>query len=108
MAAVQSFLHLGNLLSQINFTHVCLIPKVKNLVRVTDLHLIALCNVVYKICAKVIANRLKKIFPAVISPFQSAFVSGRLIIDNTLLANEVSHYIHNKRFGDDGVMSLKA
>lgn len=104
---MQSFMHTGNLLSQINYTHVCLIPKVKNPDKMTDLRPIALCNVLYKICAKVITNRLKKILPVVISPSQSAFVPGRLISDNVLLANEVSHLILNKRTGTEGVMSLK-
>lgn len=107
VAAVQHFFMSGQMLSSMNFTHVCLIPKVKNPVRMSDLRPIALCNVMYKICAKVIVNRLKKVLPDIISPAQSAFVPGRLIADNTLLANEVSHYIHNKRAGNEGVMSLK-
>lgn len=32
---------------------------------------------------------------------------GILITDNTLLANQVSHFIHNKRSGADGIMSIK-
>lgn len=60
VSTVQIFLQTGNLLSQINYTHVCLIPKVKDPDKMTNLCPIALCNVVYKICAKVIANRLKK------------------------------------------------
>lgn len=95
VGVVQSFLHAGHILNQINYTHICLIPKVKNPDKMTDLRPIALCNVVYKICAKVITNRLKKILPDIISLFQSAFVPGRLITDNILLANEVSHFIHN-------------
>lgn len=58
MEAVQSFPLSGQLIGQINFSHVCLIPKVKNPERMTDLRPIALCNVIYKICAKVITNRL--------------------------------------------------
>lgn len=95
------------MLTLMNFTHVCLISKVKNPLRMSDLRLIVFCNVLYKICAKVITNRLKKVLPDIISPAQSAFVPGRLITDNTLLANEVSHYIHNKRADNVGVVSLK-
>ncbi|XP_062005779.1 uncharacterized protein LOC133722953 [Rosa rugosa] len=107
VSAVQSFLTSGQLLGEINFTHICLIPKVKNPESVADLRPIALCNVIYKICSKVIANRLKKILDVIISPFQSAFIRGRLITDNTLIANEVSHYIHNCYSSTEGVFSLK-
>lgn len=94
-------------MKQINFTHICLIPKVKNLDHMSDLLPIALCNVIYKICSKVIANRLKTILPSIISPFQSAFVPGRLITDSTLVANELAHFIHNKRTDQEGFMALK-
>lgn len=74
----------------------------------SQLRHIALCNIVYKICARVLANRLKKIIPQLISPYQSAFVLGRLIIDNSLVANELAHFLNNKRSGDDGrYLSLK-
>ncbi|XP_062014320.1 uncharacterized protein LOC133730820 [Rosa rugosa] len=106
-AAVRSFLQSGQLLRQINFTHICLIPKVSNPEHMSDLRPIALCNVIYKICSKVIANRLKVILPDLISPFQSAFVPGRLITDNILVANELAHFVHNKRDGHEGWMALK-
>ncbi|XP_062028922.1 uncharacterized protein LOC133744912 [Rosa rugosa] len=87
-AAVPSFLASGKLLGEINFSYICLIPKVKNPESVADLRPITLCNVIYKICSKVIANRLKKILDVIISPFQSAFIPGRLITYNTLIAND--------------------
>ncbi|XP_062028661.1 uncharacterized protein LOC133744595 [Rosa rugosa] len=107
VSAVQNFLHTRQILGEINFTHICLIPKEKDPVSVTDLRPIALCNVIYKICSKVIANRLKKILSKIISPFQSAFIPGRLITDNTLVANDVSHFIHNCYSSTEGVFSLK-
>lgn len=75
--------------------HLALIPKVKEVKHATDLHLIALCNMVYKIASKVLPYRLKLILLKIISPLQSAFVPGRrLISDDTLVATEVAHVMH--------------
>jgi hypothetical protein len=82
-----------------------LIPKVKNPEKIGDLRPISLCNVLYKLISKVLANRLKKILPYIISPTQSAFVPDRLITNNVLLAYEFTHY--NKRKGNEGVAAIK-
>lgn len=94
----------GHFLRKINFTHVMLIPKVKDATKMTQLRPISLCNVLYKIVAKVPTNRLKVILPRIIAPTQSVFIPGHLISDNYLVAAEAAHYMHKTIFG---VMALK-
>jgi hypothetical protein len=54
-----------------------------------------------------IAARLKIILDDVIAQVQSAFVSGRLITDNILLAYECIHKIKNKKMGKEGLCAVK-
>jgi len=74
-----------------NQTHICLIPKIMKPRKACDFQPISLSNVVYKMISKTIANRLKIILPDIIEKYQSAFVHGRLITDNGLLAFESFH-----------------
>jgi hypothetical protein len=90
-----------------NETTIVLILKTKNPERITEYKPVSLCNVLYKIISKVLTNRLKAIFPDIISPTQSAFVPGRMITDNVLLAYEITHLMHKNKGGHDGLVMIK-
>jgi hypothetical protein len=97
----------GQMPGEWNETTVVLIPKVKEPESMKDLRPISLCNVVYKLISKVLANRLKQVLVEIIAPNQSAFVPGRLITDNILLAYECTHYMKNKKRGNMGYAAVK-
>ncbi|KAL0455613.1 UNVERIFIED_CONTAM: LINE-1 reverse transcriptase [Sesamum latifolium] len=87
--AVQDFFVTGKLLKQINSTLLSLIPKVVSPVTVSDFRPISCCNVLYKIISKIIVQRMQGFMTKLISPSQNAFVPGRRISNNILLAQEL-------------------
>ena len=105
--AVLSSLNSGSILKSIYHTFITLIPKVQNSEKVTDFRPISLCNVIYKIISKVLANRLKPMLHSIISEMQSVFIANRLITDNILIAFESLHHMKTNCIGKKGFMAMK-
>lgn len=74
---------------EINSTSIALIPKVPTLSSVKDFKQISLCSIAYKYVAKIIVNRLKNVHPNLIDIAHFAFVKGRNISYNILMAQEL-------------------
>ena len=104
---VLNVLNFGMSLFDINKTNIALVPKTNNPQRMTEFRPISLCNVVYKLVSKTLANHLKPILPYIILENQSAFTAGRLITDNVLVAYEIMHYLKHKKCGQDSFMVAK-
>jgi hypothetical protein len=105
--AVLEFLNGGDFHNDINETYIALIPKIKCPTHVSEFRPISLCNVLYKLIAKTLANRLKRVLGEIISPNQSAFIPGRLITDNIIIAFEALHTMDTRMKGAEGYMALK-
>ena len=96
------FLNLGIIPPKFNEIHIVLIPKIKNPTKITQYRPISLSRVISRLTSKVLANRLKRFLPSIISENQSAFMSDRLITDNVLVAFETMHYLNKKRWSCRG------
>ena len=68
------------------------------------MHYVMQCK---KIVSKVLANRLKQVLDMCISINQSAFITGRSILNNAMLAIEIVHYMKTKVKGQSGDVALK-
>jgi hypothetical protein len=97
----------GQFPSALSTTNIALIPKGSTQKTMKDWRPIALCNVLYKIIAKVLANRLKMVLPKCVPDHQSAFVPERSILDNAMVAIEVVHFMRTKTRGKAGCVALK-
>lgn len=80
-----------------NSTAISLIPKVPNPTYLRDFRPISYCNTIYKCISKIIANKLSKVIPSLVTIQQSAFVEGRRIGDNILFAQELMRNYHRDK-----------
>ena len=104
--AVTSFFHAGRMLAEVNNSFIVLIPKSQSPTSFNHYRPISLCNVVYKIITKLLVSRLRKILHKLISPTQAAFIPGRWIAENQIVAQEML-YSFKARKAKSGLMAVK-
>jgi hypothetical protein len=105
--AVLDFLNRGVFDQSINSTFIALIPKLTTTSCVSEFRPISLFNVLYKLISKVLANRLKQVLSSIISQYQSAFISSRLITDNILVVYEALHSMDMRMKGKKSYMAVE-
>jgi hypothetical protein len=91
LEVVEESRKVGHIHAPLNSTFIALIPKIDNPQSFEDFHPISLCNVIYKVIAKVIAKRLNPILSASISKEQFGFLDGRKIHEAIGVAQEGLH-----------------
>ncbi|XP_021749725.1 uncharacterized protein LOC110715453 [Chenopodium quinoa] len=94
-------------MSHVNRTNVALIPKVRDPTSIAQFRPISLCNVLYKLASKSVANRLKPLLHGMVTENQSAFVPKRLITNNALIALELFHTMKKRSKGRRGSIAKK-
>ncbi|KAL2517783.1 Uncharacterized protein Adt_14030 [Abeliophyllum distichum] len=104
--AVLDFFAGGHFPRGFSATSIVLIPKRDNACRWSEFRPISLCTVFNKLVTKLLNSRLSNILPQIISAPQSGFISGRLIGDNILLAQELLYTLDTKVRGGNAILKL--
>ncbi|KAK1321937.1 hypothetical protein QJS10_CPA03g01597 [Acorus calamus] len=91
--AIQHFFKNGHLLKQTSHSFIALVPKSATADTLDGYRPISLCNTLYKILTKIMASRLQEVLPHIVSLHQTAFIQGRSIHHNILLAHELVNYL---------------
>lgn len=95
--AISRFFSMPYMPSSTNSTILTLVPKFPGATITKDYRPISCCNTLYKVNSKLLVSRLKPLQQKIILPNQTAFIKGRQLLENCLLASElVSGYHKNK------------
>ncbi|KAL5783915.1 hypothetical protein ACOSQ2_006307 [Xanthoceras sorbifolium] len=88
---VTNSFRLGHFPFELNQTLIALIPKIPSPLEMANFRPISLCNTAYKVISKIIVSRLRGVMADLVGPNQVAFIPGRQIQDNIVVAQEVLH-----------------
>ena len=103
-ASVLNFFVTGSLPKKLTMTWVMFIPKYEGAVEIKDYRPNSMVGCVYKVIAKLLVNKIRKVMGNLVEETQTAFVQDRQILDGALIACEAIQWLKNKR---KSVMLLK-
>ena len=95
--SIQEFFNFGFLPTTTNSTILSLVPKFTGASQISDYRPIFCLYTLYKVISRLLVRRLKPILKDLILPNQTAFVEGRLLVENTVLASELVNGYHKNR-----------
>ncbi|XP_056848360.1 uncharacterized protein LOC130498784 [Raphanus sativus] len=104
--AILEFFRSGKLLKQWNAANLVLIPKKPNASHPSEFRPISCLNTVYKVISKLLATRLQEILPLMVSKSQSAFLPGRLLAENVLLATDLVNGYNRETLSPRGMLKV--
>ncbi|XP_010446092.1 PREDICTED: uncharacterized protein LOC104728863 [Camelina sativa] len=96
-SSILQFFHSSFLPSATNATILALLPKVPGASIISDFRPISCLNTLYKVVSKLLVARLKPILPDLVQKNQTAFIKGRLLVENTLLAAKLVNGYHHEK-----------
>ena len=81
----------------LNSAYITLLPKKKDATSVKDYEPISLVHSFAKLVTKLMANRLAGHLDQMVSPNQSAFIKGQFILDNFMLVQHTTKFLHQQK-----------
>nr|KAJ0184913.1 hypothetical protein LSAT_V11C900471370 [Lactuca sativa] len=95
--AIKDFESTGVIDRGCNSSFIILVPKTSDPISLCEYRPISLIGCIYKIIAKVLAERLKRYIPQVVSHTQTTFIKDRNILDGPLIINEVISWLRKSK-----------
>lgn len=97
VSAIRNFYATNFLPAATNTTILSLVPKFPGASKITDFRPISCLKTIYKVISRILVRKLKPMLTTMILPSQTAFVKGRLLVENTTLAGELVNGYHKNK-----------